>query len=97
VNTINETSFDVEYKDYKDITNKQWQSYDLITGCDICFWEEQIDSIINMIDKANGVVLISDPGRYTFWHLCKQVAGNLHDITIYTPRKAQGYVLEIVK
>jgi hypothetical protein len=25
------------------------------------------------------------------------VAGNLHDITIYTPRKAQGYVLEIVK
>jgi len=97
VNTINDTSFSVDYQDYKDISSKQWQSYDLITGCDICFWEEQIDSILNMIDKASGVVLISDPGRYTFWHLCKQVAGNLHDITIYTPRKAQGYVLEIVK
>jgi len=94
---MNKQSLDVFYEDYLDIPNHGWKHPHLITGCDICYWEEHIDNLLNMVKHATGTILIADQGRDTFWKLCKKVNGNIHDMTIKTPKKVHGYVLEIMK
>ena len=96
VNKLNKTDADVIYIDYMDLPKKAFDPVDLVIGCDICYWENHVDNIIDLIKKANCTVLIADPGRDTFWKLTKKIKGNLHDITLTKPRAVHGYVFEVL-
>ena len=97
VNSLNNTHVDVLYMDYKKLPRAAFKEIDLILGCDICYWEDHIENIVNLTKRAKCPVLIADPGRDTFWELTKKVKGNLHDLTLTKPRAVHGYVYEILK
>jgi hypothetical protein len=48
--------------------------FDLIVGADICFWEELVDPLYQLVRHgvAAGVadILVADPGRPPFEELC---------------------------
>jgi predicted nicotinamide N-methyase len=56
--------------DLRKIKKKDLKQMDVLIGADICFWDNMVDPLRKLIQKAlkNGVrqVLISDPGRPTF-------------------------------
>ena len=96
VNAINKTKAEVIYMDYTELPKKAFEQIDLIIGCDICYWENHVDNIVQLIKKSKGPTLIADPGRDTFWELTDKVEGNLHVVKLNKPRKVHGYVYEIL-
>jgi len=96
VNKINKTKVDVLYMDYKDLPKEVFKRIDLVVGCDICYWENHVSNITDLIKKAKCPVLIADPGRDTFWELTEKVKGNLHEVVLKKPRAVRGYVYEIL-
>jgi len=92
---INHVMLDVIYEDFLELPVDKLSAVDLIVGCDICYWDNHVDKLVELGNNFKGTILIADPGRETFWELCKQVNGNLHDQRIQQPRKVHGYVLEI--
>lgn len=59
---------------FAELDHKHLSKFNLITGADICFWENLIGDLIELFTraKAAGVkqIIISDPGRSTFAELC---------------------------
>ena len=59
--------------------------FDVIVGSDICFWDSLVKSLNQMINRAmkNGVerIIITDPGRPTFYELC-DMARKKHDVEL---------------
>jgi len=96
VNKLNKTNVGALHMDYKELPDKVFEKVNLIIGCDICYWENHVPNMISLIKKAKCPVLISDPGRDTFWELTEKVKGNLHEIVLKKPRAVRGYVFEIL-
>lgn len=79
------------------------QEQDLIVGADICFWDELVDPLYQVIKRAieAGVprIIIADPGRSPFLKLarkCKKKFGaELIDVEIHKPTHKDGYLLII--
>lgn len=57
------------------LTTKRLAFENLIVGSDICFWDEMVRSLFNLINRAMkaGVprIVLADPGRPTFFDLAK--------------------------
>ncbi len=77
--------------------------FDVIVGSDVCFWDSLVKSLNQMINRAlkNGVerIIITDPGRPTFYELC-DAARKKHDVELIEwyatePRHFVGEVVEI--
>lgn len=55
---------------FEKLTTRQLAGYDMLIAADICFWDELVEPVTAMIDRAvnAGVkhILISDPERSTF-------------------------------
>lgn len=77
--------------------------FDVIVGSDVCFWDSLVKSLNQMINRAikNGVqrIIITDPGRPTFYELC-DMARKKHHVKLSEwyatePRHFTGEVLEI--
>ena len=51
VNKINKTKAEVIYMDYTELPKKAFEQIDLIIGCDICYWENHVDNIVQLIKK----------------------------------------------
>jgi predicted nicotinamide N-methyase len=79
------------------------RSFDCIIGSDICFWDSLVKDLSGLINRAlkNGVerVIITDPGRPTFYELC-DLARQKHHVELQEwyatePRHFVGEVAEI--
>jgi predicted nicotinamide N-methyase len=59
---------------FADLVPQELAAFDLIVGTDICFWEELVDPLYQLVchGVAAGVaeILVADPGRPPFDDLC---------------------------
>jgi predicted nicotinamide N-methyase len=89
---------------FADLTAQELAAFDLIVGADICFWEELVDPLYQLIRQgiAAGVVeiLVADPSRPPFDELCARCMqqGNAEVLTWTTTRpiKDSGRILRVV-
>jgi predicted nicotinamide N-methyase len=76
---------------------------DLMVGADICFWDEMIDPLSKLVNKAMkaGVhqVVLADPGRPPFDEVCeraqKKWGAKVKEWEVTKPTKAHGWLLII--
>lgn len=70
-------------KRYEELNSKLLKDINIIAGSDICFWDELVKPLYNLINRAiktdTNYVLISDPGRTTFQELCQLAIDKLAD------------------
>ena len=89
---------------FADLTPQELATFDLIMGADICFWEDLVDPLYQMIRHgvAGGVaeILIADPGRPPFDELCarcvQQGDAEVLPWTMTTPVAEAGQILRVV-
>lgn len=102
-NSLNDCALKFEHRSYESLITKDLMKFHYIIGSDICFWEEMIDSLLELIKKAKGSgvkkMLIADPGRPPFWELTDRCAdmhrSEIISRKIYTPWKSEKYILVI--
>ncbi len=88
---------------FERITKKRFAGVDLLLGADICFWDELVRPIYNMINRAlrAGVkkVVIADPGRSPFYEAAERCqerhCAELIDWRTRRPVTASGSLLII--
>lgn len=88
---------------YEDIDSTLLKKQNFMAGGDICFWDDLVNPLFTVISNAveNGVerIIIADPGRSPFMKLskkCKKAfGGKLISWSITSPKKYNGYLLEI--
>ena len=101
--TINQCDIKFEIKSFEDYTENDLSYYDQIVSSDICFWDELVEPLIELISRAKyaGIkhIYIADPGRPPFWSLCDQCieAYDAEIVTrrIYEPLKTEKFILSI--
>ncbi len=79
------------------------EQFDLLIGADICFWDELVDPVYRMIERAikAGVkqIVVSDPERPTFLEMAERClekyGGELLEIETKGSINARGSVLVI--
>ncbi len=86
------------------LTTADLAGVDLLIGADICFWDEMLDPMLELIQRALGagvgLILIADPGRGSFHDLAAACAQR-HGATtrsFYTrrPHPLQGRILRVI-
>lgn len=100
---INDVELDTLVARYEELKIKDMKGYDMILGGDICFWDELIEPLFSMIQKAVkakvGTIIVADPGRPPFLKLAKRCLknfdGELLDRSIRKPRKVEGQLLVV--
>lgn len=88
---------------FEKLDKKRLAKQDFIAGGDVCFWDELVDPLYKVINRAmkQGVkqIIIADPGRAPFLKLAKrckkQFNAELVEHTVTYPKKADGYLLII--
>ena len=89
--------------DFTKLKGAELGQYRYILGGDICFWDSLVKPLARLINRAldNGTkkVIITDPGRPTFYELCDLVAKKhntrLQEWYASEPQRFEGEVLEI--
>ncbi len=90
-------------KRFESLKNKELAAFDVIVGSDVCFWDSMVKPLSQLINRAlkNGVerVIITDPGRPTFYELCdlvrKKHKVELQEWYATEPSHTSGEVVEI--
>lgn len=88
---------------FEKITSAQLAHVDVLIGSDICFWDEMVDPLFNLIRRARkaGVkaVYIADPGRSSFLELAERCERKLDAEQVWhaisRPVRATGYILRV--
>jgi predicted nicotinamide N-methyase len=88
---------------YQDIPKTMLAKQDVMLGGDICFWEELVEPLYDLVSRAVankvGYIIIADPGRSPFLKLAKKCkknfGGELIPWQITKPRADSGYLLVI--
>lgn len=79
--SINNCEIAFHTQSFKQITQRQLASYDVILGADICFWDEMTKPLLDLLTRAAkaGVefAAIADPGRPPFWALAERAQDRL--------------------
>jgi predicted nicotinamide N-methyase len=86
------------------IRAQELAAFDLIVGSDICFWDELVDPLYDLVRLGvkTGVkeILLADPGRPPFDDLCarcqQENTAELIDWEIKKPFAASGTILRVV-
>ena len=89
---------------FADLGPQDLAAFDLIVGADICFWEELVDPLYELVRHgiAAGVaeVLVADPSRPPFDELCARCVqqGNAEVLTwtMTKPVAESGRILRVV-
>ena len=74
---------DVEFRRamFEDPRQKDLAGVHTLIGSDVCFWEELVNPLLNLLRRANkaGVkrCIIADPGRPPFWELAEKAKKSL--------------------
>jgi len=90
-------------RDFTRITTDVLRGFDLLIAADVCFWDELVGPIRNLILRAlrAGVrsVLIADPGRSPFDALgeimVRTKGGEVLEWTTRHPRRIRGRILRV--
>jgi predicted nicotinamide N-methyase len=88
---------------YEDLKPALLAKQDLVLGADICFWDELVEPlhqlIKNALDAGVKQIVIADPGRSPFLRLARRCRklykGSLRSVAIEKPGKHDGYLLII--
>ena len=86
---------------FQKITTKQLKDIDLLIAADICFWDELVDPVYNLVKRAvkAGVkkIVIADPERSTFFdmaHRCEdKFCADIIEWRTKKPVKASGALM----
>jgi predicted nicotinamide N-methyase len=89
---------------FADLTPQDLAAFELIVGADICFWEELVDPLYQVVRRgvAAGVadILLADPGRPPFDELCARCLqhGDTEVLAwaTTTPVRESGWILRVV-
>jgi predicted nicotinamide N-methyase len=89
---------------FADLTSQELAAFDLIVGADICFWEELVDPLYQLVRHGVTVgvaeILVADPGRPPFDELCAQCLrqGDAEVLawTMTTPVRESGRILRVI-
>ncbi len=90
-------------KRFEALKGKELGHFDVLVGSDVCFWDNMVEPLTQLINRAlkNGVkrVVITDPGRPTFYELCDAVRKKhkveLQEWYATEPSHTSGEVVEI--
>ncbi|WP_101675611.1 class I SAM-dependent methyltransferase [Alloalcanivorax mobilis] len=67
---------------FEKLTRQRLDGVDVITGADICFWDELTPVLYNLIRRALGQgvrrIIIADPGRSPFYALAERCQAHLN-------------------
>jgi len=99
----NEVALAFENAGFDQVTSRLLRDTDMIVGADICFWDELVDPLRRLIQRALrwnvGTILIADPGRQPFEDLAAQFESRpdteILDWDIDAPFEASGRILAI--
>jgi len=88
---------------FEKLTTRQLSQFDMLIATDICFWDELVDPVYKMVNRAvkAGVkhILIADPERPTFHEMAercvKKHCAELIEWQTRSPIKAQGAIMII--
>lgn len=88
---------------FEKLTTKQLSQFDMLIATDICFWDELVDPVYKMVNRAvkAGVkhILIADPERPTFHEMAercvKKHCAEIVEWHTLSPIKSQGAILVI--
>jgi predicted nicotinamide N-methyase len=102
---INKVKVEFLNKSFDQISSRRLQDVDMVIASDICFWDNLIDPLRRLIQRARrasvGRILIADPGRPTFDSLVESLAPKkgveVLDHEIKKPRRMSGKILDITK
>ena len=86
---------------FQKITTKQLKDIDLLIAADVCFWDELVDPVYNLVKRAvkAGVkkIVIADPERSTFFdmaHRCEdKFCADIIEWRTKKPVKASGALM----
>jgi predicted nicotinamide N-methyase len=88
---------------FENLTTRRLSNYDMLIAADICFWDELVNPVYNMVNRAvkAGVkhILIADPERSTFLEMAERCVdkhcADLIEWKTRTPIKASGALMII--
>lgn len=88
---------------FEKLSTRQLSQFDMLIAADICFWDELVNPVYNMVNRAvkAGVkhILIADPERSTFFEMAERcVDRHCADIVEWqtrSPVKARGAIMVI--
>ena len=86
---------------FEKLTTKQLAQYDMLIAADICFWDELVKPVTNMVNRAvkAGVkqILIADPERSPFFEIAERCAdkhcAEVVEWSTRSPIKASGAIM----
>ena len=88
---------------FEKLTVKKLSGYDMLIAADICFWDELVSPVANMVNRAvkAGVkqILIADPERAPFFDMAERCVdkhcAEIIDWETSAPIKASGAILVV--
>ena len=88
---------------FEQLSTKKLSQFDMLVAADICFWDELVKPVTNMVNRAvkAGVkhILIADPERPTFYEMAERCAdkhcAEIIDWKTRSPIKASGAIMVI--
>ena len=100
---VNEVTIQTRRSRFENLKKSHLSGTNLVVGGDICFWDELIDPLSKLVNKAMkaGVdqVILADPGRPPFDEVCeraeKKSGAELKEWKVKKPSKASGWLLII--
>jgi predicted nicotinamide N-methyase len=86
---------------FENLTTKKLAKFDMLIAADICFWDELVDPVYNMVNRAvkAGVkkIVIADPERSTFYDMARRCeerhCAEIIDWQTHKPIKARGALM----
>ena len=100
---INGVKVKPKVADFSKLKANELGEYRYIVGSDICFWDSLVKPLNRLVNRAFDAgtqrIVITDPGRPTFYELCDMVSKK-HKTTLQEwyaiePERYEGEVLEI--
>lgn len=86
---------------YEQVKKADLDSFDLVVGADICFWDEMTKPLYNLTRRASQVgtrVVITDPGRQPFQDMAEKAVDKLgatyENWSVPHPHNSSGYVMD---
>ncbi len=98
---VNEVTIQTRMTRFENLEKPHLRQTNLMVGGDICFWDELIDPLSKLVNRAMkaGVdqVILADPGRPPFDEVCeraeKKWGAELKQWKVSKPTKASGWLL----
>ena len=98
---VNEVTIQTRAARFENMRKSHLEGTSLMLGGDICFWDEMIDPLSKLVNRAMkaGVdqVIIADPGRPPFDEVCaraeKKWGAEIKQWEVTKPSKSQGWLL----